>query len=81
MLLGNSCALSRSETITRAPVGASVANRRQPKSMGLVLMTRQEPLNASLLPSLLGAGAGDDETPAAHETDAAGPVSSVEWNG
>lgn len=35
-------------------------NRRQPKSMGLILMTRQELLNASLQPSLLVAGWNDE---------------------
>lgn len=46
--------------ITLAPVGASVRNRRRPKSMGLILMTRQELLNAFLQPSLLDAGWNDE---------------------
>lgn len=49
-------ALSHLETITLPLVGASVMNRRQPKLMGLILMTRQDLLNASLQPLLLDVG-------------------------
>lgn len=41
-------ALFHLKTIAGAPVGACVRNRRQPKSMGLILMTRQDLLNVSL---------------------------------
>lgn len=58
--LSYKAALSHLKTITPAPVGASVMNRRQPKSMGLILMTRQDLLNASLQPSLLDAGCNDE---------------------
>lgn len=68
-------ALSHSEAITPAPVGASVMNRRQPKSMGLILMTRQELLNASLQPSLLDVGWNDEMRGRKMDASAATPES------
>lgn len=57
--LSYKAAPSQLETITSAPVGSSVMHRRRPKSVGLILMTRQDLLNASLQPSLLDAGCND----------------------
>lgn len=83
--LSYKAAPSQLETIASAPVGASVMNRRRPKSMGLILMTRQDLLNASLQPSLLDAGCNDEMWGRKMEASSATPESytsrssSVEW--
>lgn len=60
-------------------------NKRLPKSMGLILMTRQDLLNASLPPSLLDVGYNDEmwgrkmEVSATTPESRTRPSSSVEW--
>lgn len=75
-------ALSHSEAITLAPVGVSATNRRQPKSMELILMTRQELLNAALQPLLLDGGRNEERwtpPPCAASDRRTGVGASVEW--